>query len=124
MNVKFLIGVAILLLATCSLYSPTPRGSGVDGQVLIGPSCAAVQQGQACPSQPYQTMLTVEGSNGVMIRQVQTDAQGHFRIPLVPGQYILHPESPNGVPFASDQSFSVVTGQYTQVTVNYDGGIR
>jgi len=124
MNVKFLIGVAILLLATCSLYNPTPRGSGVQGQVLIGPTCAVVQQGQACPDQPYQATLTVNSSSGVRITQVQTDAQGHFRIPLVPGQYVLHPESPNGVPFASDQSFSVVTGQYTQVTVNYDSGIR
>ena len=124
MNAKFLIGVAILLLATCSLYSPTPRGSGVEGQVLVGPTCAVVQQGQACPAQPYPATITVDSSGGVKIAQVQTDAQGHFRIPLVPGQYILHPESPNGVPFASDQSFTVVTGQYTQVTVNYDSGSR
>ena len=124
MNIKLLIGVMILVLATCSIYNPTPRGSGIEGQVLIGPMCPAEQQGQACPDQAYQTTLTVVSPSGVQIVQVQTDAQGHFRVPLVPGEYILHPESPNGIPFAGDQSFVVGTGQYTQLTVNYDSGIR
>jgi len=124
MNIKLLIGVLILVLATCSIYNPTPRGSGVEGQVLIGPTCPVVQQGQPCPDQPYPAALTVRSSNGLQIAQVQTDAQGHFRIPLVPGEYILHPESPNGIPFAGDQSFVVETGLYTHLTVNYDSGIR
>ncbi len=124
MNMKFLIGVLILLLATCSLYNPTPRGSGVEGQVLIGPMCPVVQQGQECPDGPYQATLTVNSPSGVRIAQVQTDAQGHFRIPLVPGEYILHPESPDGIAFAGDRSFVVETGLYTRLTVNYDSGIR
>jgi hypothetical protein len=124
MNLKLAIGVLILALATCSIYSPTPRGSGIEGQVLLGPMCPVVQQGQECPDQPYQTTLAVNSLNGVQIVQVQTDAQGHFQVPLVPGEYILHPESPNGIPFAGDQAFTVQTGQYTQITVKYDSGIR
>jgi hypothetical protein len=124
MNIKLLIGVMILVLATCSIYSPTPRGSGIEGQVLIGPMCPVVQQGQGCPDQPYQATLTVTSLEGLQIAQFQTDAQGRFSIPLVPGEYILHPESPNGVPFAGDQSFIVETGRFTQITVNYDSGIR
>ncbi len=124
MNIKFLIGVMILLLATCSIYNPTPRGSGIEGQVLIGPMCPVVQPGQDCPDQPYQATLTVNSRNGVKIEHVQTDQQGHFRVPLVPGEYILHPESPNAMPFASDQTFTVATGQYTHIVVNYDSGIR
>jgi len=112
MNPKFLIGVLILVLATCSIYNPTPRGSGIEGQVLVG------------PDQPYQATLTVVNSDGVQIAQVKTGAQGHFKIPLVPGNYILHPESPDGVAFAGDQTFVVETGRYTQLTVHYDNGIR
>ena len=112
MNIKLLIGVLILVLATCSIYNPTPRGSGIEGQVLIG------------SNQPYQATLTVNSLSGVQIMQFQTDAQGHFSVPLVPGEYILHPESPNGIPFAGDQSFVVETGRYTRLTVNYDSGIR
>lgn len=124
MNIKLLIGVLILALATCSIYSPTPRGSGIQGQVLLGPMCPVVQPGQACPDEPYQATLTVNSLNGVQIAQVQSDEQGHFQVALVPGEYILHPESPGGLPFAGDQSFMVETGQYTQITVHYDSGIR
>lgn len=124
MNVKLLIGVLILVLATCSIYSPTPRGSGIEGQVLLGPMCPVVQPGQECPDQPYQATLTVKSLDGVQIAQFPTDAQGRFRASLVPGEYILHPESPNGIPFAGDQSFIVETGRYTQITVHYDSGIR
>ena len=124
MNMKFLVGVLILVLATCSLYSPTPRGSGIEGQVLIGPMCPVVVQGQECPDQPYQATLTVKTADGVQITQFQSDAEGHFRVALVPGEYVLHPESPNGIPFANDQSFFVETGSYTKITVLYDSGIR
>jgi hypothetical protein len=124
MNAKFLIGVMILVLATCSLYSPTPRGSGIEGQVLLGPMCPVVQQGQACPDQPYQATLTVKNLNGLQIAQFQTDEEGRFQIPLVPGEYTLHPESPNGIPFAGDQSLLVETGRYTRITIHYDSGIR
>jgi len=124
MNVKLLIGVMILVLATCSIYSPTPRGSGIEGQVLLGPMCPVVQQGQDCPDQPYQATLTVMNRDGVQVTQFQTDAQGRFSVPLVPGEYILHPESPNGIPFAGDQTLMVETGRFTQITVHYDSGIR
>ena len=124
MNMKFFVGVLILVLATCSIYNPTPRGSGIEGQVSIGPVCPVAQQGQECPDQPYQATLTVSNLNGVVIAQVKSDAQGHFRVPLVPGEYSLHPESLDGVAFAGDQSFVVETGGYTQLTVNYDSGIR
>lgn len=124
MNMKFLIGVLILVLATCSLYNPTPRGSGIEGQVLIGPTCPVVQQNQECPDQPYQATLTIRSRTGVQIMQFQTDPEGRFKVPLAPGEYILHPESPDGIPFASDQTFLVETGQYTQLSINYDSGIR
>ena len=124
MNIKLLIGVLILVLATCTIYSPTPRGSGIEGQVLLGPMCPVVQQGQECPDQPYQATLILTSPNGVQVAQFQSDEQGRFRVSLVPGVYVLHPESPNGIPFASDQSFVVETGRYTQITVHYDSGIR
>jgi hypothetical protein len=124
MNIKLFIGILILVLATCSIYSPTPRGSGIQGQVLLGPICPVIQPGQQCPDQPYRATLTVTDRHGLQITQFQTDEQGHFQVALVPGEYILHPESPNGIPFAGDQSFIVETGRYTQITVHYDSGIR
>ena len=83
-----------------------------------------VQEGQECPDQPYQAVLSVTSPKGERIAQVQADEEGRFRIPLAPGEYILHPESPNQLPFADDQTVIVEDGKFTQVVVNYDSGIR
>jgi len=65
-----------------------------------------------------------EYAEGERIVQAQTDEEGRFRIPLNPGKYTLHPESPHNYPFADEQTFTVEEGEYTQVTVKYDSGIR
>lgn len=125
MQTKFVLGLLIVLLSTCSMKPSTPAGnSGIEGRVLIGPICPVVQEGQECPDQPYQATLTVNSPTGERIAQVQSDGNGQFRIPLAPGEYILHPESPNALPFASEQTVRVEEGQFTQVIVSYDSGIR
>ena len=123
MRLQFLIGVLIISLATCS-PKPTPTNSGIEGQVLIGPTCPVVQEGVECPDQPYQATLTVKSLAGERVIQVQTDQEGRFKILLAPGEYILHPESPNVMPFASELNFVVEAGKFTRVVVNYDSGIR
>ena len=123
MKFQFLIGLLIISLATCSAPA-TPIDSGIEGQVLIGPTCPVVVEGQDCANKPYQATLTVNSPNGRKIAQVQTDEEGRFKIPLAPGEYILHPESPNVMPFAGEQTFIVETGKFTQIVVNYDSGIR
>jgi len=125
MDTKFLFGfgIMILLLSTCSINS-TPTDSGIEGQALIGPMCPIVQEGQECPDQLYQAAITVNSLNSGKIVQVQTDTQGHFKTPLAPGEYILHPESPNGIPYANEQNILVEAGKFTQIIVNYDSGIR
>ena len=124
MQTKFVLGVLIILLSTCSMKTPTPTDSGIEEQALIGPVCPVVQAGQDCADRPYQAVLTINSPKGERIVQVQTDENGMFKIPLAPGEYILHPESPSALPFASEQSFVVEEGKYTQIIVNYDSGIR
>lgn len=125
MKLQFITGVLILLLATCSAEpASTSTTSGVEGQVFIGPVCPVVQEGQECADRPYQATLIVNNSNGREIVKVQTDEQGRFKIPLEPGEYILHPESPNVMPYAAEQVFVVEAGRFTQVNITYDSGIR
>jgi len=122
--IRRILLLSMLVLSACSSVRPTPTDSGVEGQVFIGPMCPVVQEGQECPDQPYQATLTVNSLTGERIVQFQTEKNGTFRIPLAPGEYILHPESPNVMPFAQEQPFTVEAGKFTQVIVNYDSGIR
>ncbi|MEW6093793.1 MAG: hypothetical protein AB1531_07515 [Chloroflexota bacterium] len=68
------------------------------------------------------TIILTESGNQVI--RFQTDEQGVFKVELAPGDYILHPESPNGLPYAADIPFTVEEHQFTQLEVSYDSGIR
>jgi len=124
---RILLAPVVLLTLACGLFStPVPVDSGIAGKVLVGPMCPVIFEGQECPDQPYQATITVNSPEGRKIVQFQTDADGNFTIPLAPGEYILIPETPEGkpYPFADQQSFVVLTGEYTRLIVLYDSGIR
>ena len=127
MNKKILLVLPVLLTLACGLFAtPTPTDSGISGKTLMGPMCPATREGEECPDQPFQATITVNNLQGRKIVQFQTDEDGVFTIPLVPGEYILHPETPQGkpFPFANEQRFTVNPGEYTRLIVLYDSGIR
>jgi hypothetical protein len=114
----------LLLVSACSPADPTPVDSGIAGLVTIGPVCPVMQQGMDCADQPYQGSFTVLTPKGREVTRFEADASGIFKIALPPGDYILRPESPNILPFAAEQPFTVLSGQFTQLNVSYDSGIR
>ena len=124
MSNRILIPLLFLLLAACSSIAPTPTDSGIEGRVLIGPMCPVVQEGEECPDQPYQADLTVTSPTGRVVLRFQTEEDGTFRVPLAPGDYVLHAEPPDAIAYAPDQPFTVLPGQFTPVIVTYDSGIR
>ena len=127
MNKKILLALIVLLTLACGLFAtPVPTDSGITGKVLLGPICPVMIEGQECPDQPYQTTITIISLDGRKITQFRTDEDGNFNVPLAPGEYILHPETPDNtpLPFADEQRFAVMPGEYTRLTVQYDSGIR
>ena len=127
MQKKILLIPFVVFMVACGLFAkPIFSDSGIAGKALIGPMCPVMIEGQECPDQPYQATMMVRSPEGRKIVQFQTDAQGNFHVPLAPGEYILHPESPEGVPFpfAGDQPFVVLLGEFTRIIVLYDSGIR
>jgi hypothetical protein len=118
------IFLLFVLFFTACQQAPQPSDSGIEGTVTIGPMCPVKQENVPCPDQPYQATLTILTTNGKKITKFQTDEQGGFRINLAPGDYVLHPESPNGLPFATDKPFTVEKNEFTQLEISYDSGIR
>lgn len=127
MKTKILLASIVLLTLACGLFAtPRPTDSGITGKVLVGPMCPVMIEGQDCPDQPYQATITVNNPEGRKIARFETDEQGNFTVPLEPGEYILHPETPQGAPLprAEEQPFTVKPGEYTRLIVTYDSGIR
>ncbi len=116
--------LVIVLLAACAPSQAPATDSGVEGRVTMGPMCPVMRLDQPCPDQPYQATLTVLNLAGKKVAQVQADVNGLYQIALQPGDYILHPESPNVMPHAQDQPFTVIAGQFTKMDIVYDSGIR
>jgi hypothetical protein len=121
---RYLLLAALLVVLTVGCSSRTSENTGLAGHVLIGPACPVEQLNNRCPDKPYQAVLSVFDANRRKIVKFQTDANGYFHQALGPGIYILHPESPGVMPVAPEQTFSVLSGQFTQLTVTYDSGIR
>ena len=107
--------------------TPTPMvSSGIEGYVTQGPVCPgpAVIGDTSCEDQPYQANITILDGNNTQIAQLLTDNNGYFKITLKPGSYILRPESGKLFPIAADQIVEVLEGQFTQISIQYDTGIR
>ena len=125
MKIKFALSLLFLLmLAACGPKVNDPLTSGVKGQALIGPMCPVMREGESCPDKPYQTTLIILTLDGREVTRLETDAEGKFSINLLPGDYVLHPENGNRIPFAGDVPFTVIENQFTNVIITFDSGIR
>jgi hypothetical protein len=112
----------LLLAAGCGAKPVTD--SGVQGEVRIGP-VAPVEQPGAPNDAPYVATLRIaKASDGKIVAETKSGADGTFRVPLPPGRYVLQPVNGTPLPIAQAQEFTVAAGQFTTVRVDYDSGIR
>ena len=91
---------------------------------MLGPMCPVAQVSDPCPDQPYQAWIDIDDAGGRHVTRIQSDTEGAFRVGLEPGSYLLHPESGDPLPRASDRQVDVAAGAYTAVTIDFDTGIR
>jgi len=118
-----LLLVPVLLLAGC--HHPAPPGTGIRGVVKLGPTCPVESLVSPCPDHPFQGDVQATSTDGATTR-VSTDEQGRFSLDLLAGSYVVVAVSPSGSgpPTPVPQTVQVVTGAYTQVTLEVDSGIR
>jgi hypothetical protein len=126
------LGTAVLVVAiglggcapTGASPSPSTLDSGIRGTVLIGPTCPVEVAGQSPCVKPYPAVLVVTDSDDKEVARATAAADGTFTIPLPPGEYVILPQPGNPFPQAQPLDVTVVPGQFAEVQVNYDSGIR
>ncbi len=131
-RVLLLATLAVALQACSELGIPletAPSPSGIRGTVLLGPTCPVeaspgANDPEPCVT-PYAATLVVLDGESAVVTRVTSGGDGRFSVDLPPGEYVLTPETgPDSYPIAQPQSVVVVAGQYNEVQINYDTGIR
>ena len=113
-----------LALVACGASGSGDGSSGIRGRALAGPRCPVVVEGSPCPDLPWQgTVVATAASSGDEFT-VDTDTDGAFRLPLVPGEYVLTIRATSSPPFAKPQTVVVEPGAFVDVVISVDTGIR
>ena len=110
-----------------SFETPAPP-SGIRGTVLLGPTCPMGSEPGAndpvpCLT-PYAAELVVLDLENVVVERITSGDDGKFAVDLEPGEYVIAPEGGNPYPIAQPVPVTVAPGQYAEVEINYDTGIR
>jgi hypothetical protein len=112
--------------------STTPAGppgtpsvaSGVHLIVTIGPTCPGPQRpGQIC-TRPYQGEFVVTNNAGAEVARATTDQNGKATIDLPPGNYTIASQVEGKFPSSAPATVTVPAGQYVEVNIELDTGIR
>lgn len=118
------------VLTVSSVPSPAPSStasSGVQGQVLAGPQCPVVREGSPCPDRPIRATIDVRTPDSdELVTTFSSSDDGRFRVALPPGDYVIVPRpAPSfALSAGAPQTVAVRDGQWTEVTIEYDTGIR
>jgi hypothetical protein len=124
--IMILMAFILPIISACASASQTIT-SGISGKVMIGPISPVEKEGEV-NEKPYPDALIfiMDASGKKKMKEVKSDLDGLFKVYLAPGTYLLVPQSPKNqaLPVGEPQTVIVLENRFTDVTVNYDSGIR
>jgi hypothetical protein len=109
-----------------------PAGSGVQGELIVDQGGPVVREGSPWPAYPLAGRIEAVPRMGLglattgPVARADSDAQGRFRLTLPPGEYVLRARNLTGapVPTARPVTVRVAAGEFTEITIHFDSGIR
>ena len=123
------VALTLIALAACGDGAGStvddPPDSGVKGVVSAGPQCPFEVQGSPCPDQPWQGTVRVTTIDGDMVDEVATGVDGRFEVALEPDDYVvIAVTEADRLPMAAPQEVTIGEGEWVEVTLVVDTGIR
>lgn len=124
-----LLAVMALGCSEIGLIGESPATpSGIRGTVLLGPTCPIGEEpGEYEPVPcltPYAAQLVILDSESAVVERVMSGDDGRFEVTVPPGEYVVTPETGENYPFAQPVPVTVSPGDYAEIQINYDTGIR
>lgn len=127
-----LLVAAALALAGCTeigIPMETARPpSGIRGMVILGPTCPTGNEPGGNEPVPclttYAAQLVIVDGDNVVVTRTSSGADGRFEVQLPPGEYVVTPAPGDPYPIAQPIPVSVGAGEFVEVEINYDTGIR
>lgn len=111
----------------CPGTGSTSKKSGITGTVTLGPTCPVerIPPDPNCVPKFYSTSINImEARDNKIIKTVESDSNGTFKIDLDQGLYILQAQGGNVLPRCPLVSVDVKSGQYITTNISCDTGIR
>jgi hypothetical protein len=116
-----------LMLTTC--YTAPAEKGVLEGNVTIGPLQPVEQPGEKppIPCEVYEARkIMVYNKNGKnLIRQVDIDCDGHYRVDLKPATYTIDINR-TGIDHSSQvpRQIEIIAGEVVSLDISIDTGIR
>ncbi|GAC1650176.1 MAG: hypothetical protein NVS4B8_24220 [Herpetosiphon sp.] len=102
--------------------------AGIEGEVLVGPTCPVEVQSRQCAPRPLAaTIVVADQATAREVMRFASQADGHFHVALAPGSYLLIPQMlpDRALPRPPGPiTILVLPNQYARVTIVYDSGLR
>jgi hypothetical protein len=94
---------------------------------MVDAGCPVLESSSPCPQKPLRARIKViRMPSQDLVTALDTTEDGRFRVALAPGTYELRGENVNGgpIPRAMPLPVNVAVGVFTEVTVQFDSGVR
>ena len=123
--------MTLLTLFFCLALAATPSeaqpetGTGLEGEMRIGPLHGGPARIGVDDSRPLARATFVVKKNEKIIASFETDDQGRFRVSLPPGKYMVSKSGGKGkVGMYGPFEVEIVAGQMKKVQWECDTGLR
>ena len=115
------------LLGCGQVTGAGPTGT-ISGEVVAGPTTPVERVGTPTATVPVTNRtVVINTQDGSEAARTTTDAQGHFSVSVMPGDYVVQVAIVPGTVGMRQQTpgdVHVTAGQTTQITIQLDTGIR